>query len=233
MTNCHKICMFDIRSCMRKRFIQTHSGYDIILNIWLLMYGMFEVQQQKRAYIWTFTWCHAYAYNSTNTYNETKELAKERYDAEVYAILSDNAYNMQNMGAAARLQDLLYSTCNAHSGNLLAKDILKTSDHSKTMEKVMSVQKEFKKTSLEDRLVKAGGHKPKLSCATRWTSERNAAESFIKNLSPMKNVTGKTFLFHPILVFQRIFHHFHPHSVWTKIRYCFLPFYCILLRPHL
>lgn len=54
----------------------------------------------------------------------------------------------------------------------------------------MTVQKEFKKTSLEDRLLKAGGHKPALSCATRWTSQRNAAESFVKNLSAMKTVTA-------------------------------------------
>lgn len=30
------------------------------------------------------------------------ELAKERYDAEVYAVLSDNAFNMQNMGASCQ-----------------------------------------------------------------------------------------------------------------------------------
>lgn len=98
-------------------------------------------------------------------------LAKERYDAEAYAILSDNAYNMVNMGAAGEKSlNLLFSTCNAHSGNLLAGDIMKTSQNSKVMEKVMNVRKEFKKTSLEDRLLKAGGLKPVLSCATRWTS---------------------------------------------------------------
>lgn len=54
----------------------------------------------------------------------------------------------------------------------------------------MTVQKEFKKTSLEDRLLKAGGRKPILPCATRWTSQRNSAESFLANLSTMKTVTA-------------------------------------------
>lgn len=119
-------------------------------------------------------------------------LAKERYDADVYAILTDNAYNMQNMVATAQsTADLLYSTCNSHSANLLAGDVLKTSEYSKNMDKVMAVQKEYKKTSLEDRLLKMGGHKPKLSCPTRWTSQRNAVDSFLKNLTAMKTVTGK------------------------------------------
>lgn len=122
-------------------------------------------------------------------------LAKERYGAEIYAVLSDNAYNMQNMGAeATKKLNLLYSTCNSHSANLLAGDILKTTKYSKIMDKVMLVQKEFKKTSLEDRLLKAGGHKPTLSCSTRWTSQRGAGDSFVKNLPAMKTVTGKFIL---------------------------------------
>lgn len=129
--------------------------------------------------------------NLSDALNRSIELAKERYDAEIYAVLSDNAYNMQSMGATAQSMDLLYSTCNSHSANLLAGDVLKTSKNSKIMDKVMIVQKEFKKTSLEDRLLKAGGRKPVLSCSTRWTSQRNAVNSFAKNLSTMKTVTGK------------------------------------------
>lgn len=54
----------------------------------------------------------------------------------------------------------------------------------------MTVQKDFRRTGLLDRLLKAGGKKPALSCTTRWTSQRNAAESFLKNLSMMKTVTA-------------------------------------------
>lgn len=132
--------------------------------------------------------------NLNDAVEKSIELAKERYDAEVYAVLSDNAYNMQNMGAQARKRNLLYSTCNAHSANLLAGDILQTKKYSNIMDKVMSVQKDFKRTSLEDKLIKAGGNKPELSCPTRWTSQCGACDSFIKNLAAMKTVTGKILL---------------------------------------
>lgn len=71
-------------------------------------------------------------------------LAKEKYDASVYAVLTDNAYNMKNMGNAVKEKGLLYSTCNAHTANLLAGDILQKSDNSRLMGKVMFVQKDFK-----------------------------------------------------------------------------------------
>lgn len=137
--------------------------------------------------------------NLADTVNRSVVLAKERYDAEIVAVLSDNAANMLSMGSYAQLSNLLFSTCNSHSGNLLAGDILKTKENSDTMEKVMAVQKEFKKTSLEDRLLKAGGHKPKLSCATRWTSQRGAAESFMKNLTAMKTVAGKFYYLYNVM----------------------------------
>lgn len=118
-------------------------------------------------------------------------LADERYGAVVYAILTDNAFSMQKMGRDANnLLDILYSTCNAHSANLLAGDILQKKEYEKIMKKVMKVQKDFRRTVLANRLVDAGGHKPILSCTTRWTSQRGAADSMLKNLSAMKTVTA-------------------------------------------
>lgn len=99
-------------------------------------------------------------------------LGKERYGAKIYAVLSDNANNMKGMGAGIETLQLLYSTCNAHTGNLLAGDILKKPQHAEIMANAMMVQKVFRKTGLEDRLLKAGGHKAELSCATRWTSQQ-------------------------------------------------------------
>lgn len=81
----------------------------------------------------------------------------------------------------------MYSECNAHAGNLLAGDMLNKTKYEKIMSKVMVVQKDFRRTGLEDRLVKAGGKKPALSC-TRWASQRNAADSFLHNLQMMKTV---------------------------------------------
>lgn len=86
-------------------------------------------------------------------------LAKERYDVDLYAILTDNAYNMQCMRADCESWNLLCSICNSHTANLLAGDILKVTKYSNIMSKVMTVQKDFKKTGLENRLLKTGGRK--------------------------------------------------------------------------
>lgn len=52
----------------------------------------------------------------------------------------------------------------------------------------MTVQKDFKRIGLQARLSNVGGKKPVLSGNTRWTSQRNAAESFLENLTAMKRV---------------------------------------------
>lgn len=115
-------------------------------------------------------------------------LAEERYGAEVYACISDNARNMTSMGR--KLDGIMFTTCNAHTANLLAGDILKTAKYSKIMANVMKVQKEFRKTGLASRMLSAGGTKAVLSCATRWTSQRGAGVSFLKNLAAMKKVAA-------------------------------------------
>lgn len=90
--------------------------------------------------------------NVFDAVEKSVNIAKERYDATITSVLSDNAYNMTNMGNdAEKTLKLLYSTCNAHSGNLLAGDIIKKPQNAATMAKVMTIQKEFKKTGLEDR----------------------------------------------------------------------------------
>lgn len=87
-------------------------------------------------------------------------IAGQRYGTTVYAIVSDNAFNMQSMGTSSvEILNLLYTTCDAHSANLLAGDIIKKPQYSKIMSKVMLVQKDFKRTRLEDRSLKAGGKK--------------------------------------------------------------------------
>ena len=129
--------------------------------------------------------------NLLEAVNESIKIAKDRYNATVTSILSDNAANMVNMGKSAQDSlNVVFSTCNAHSANLLAGDILKDSKRAATMSKVMMIQKEYKKTGLEDRLLKIGGHKPVLSCATRWTSQRDAVESMLKNQTAMKKVAA-------------------------------------------
>lgn len=115
-------------------------------------------------------------------------LAKERYDAEVYACITDNARNMTSMGAQI---GIFFTTCNAHTGNLLAGDILISKKYVQTMAKVLVVQKDFRRPPLESRLLIAGGKKAVLSCITRWTSQRGAGVSFLRNLAFMKKVAAE------------------------------------------
>lgn len=76
--------------------------------------------------------------------NKAIVLAKERFDVEIYAVVSDNAPNMTCMGGRIS-SNLMYTTCNSHTGNLLAKDVLAIDTYSALMAKVMMIQKDFKK----------------------------------------------------------------------------------------
>lgn len=51
----------------------------------------------------------------------SKELAKSNFKTDVFAVVTDNAANMMKMG---RISDLWHMTCNSHTGQLLAKDIV-------------------------------------------------------------------------------------------------------------
>lgn len=114
-------------------------------------------------------------------------LAKERYDIDAYALVTDNAPNMVSCGNQL---NLMYTTCYSHTGNLYAKDVLKISKYSDLLNKIMKVQKEFKKSGLESRLGKVGGHKPVLYSVIRFASVRNTVDSFLRNLPFMKKVAA-------------------------------------------
>lgn len=70
------------------------------------------------------------------------KLAEERYKTVVYAVVSDNAANMIAMG---KKLPQYHSTCNSHTGNLLAKDLVDKN----IANRVVSVLKEFKRNELE------------------------------------------------------------------------------------
>lgn len=50
-----------------------------------------------------------YGANLLNVVKESVKQAKERFDTEVYAVVSDHASSMENMGAAVKSLGLLYS----------------------------------------------------------------------------------------------------------------------------
>lgn len=79
--------------------------------------------------------------NIVDLVEKSINLAKERYDAEIIACMTDNARNMTSMGS---IIDILFTTCNSHTGNLLAGDILKSKKYTKIMAKVLEVQKDFR-----------------------------------------------------------------------------------------
>lgn len=54
---------------------------------------------------------------------ESADMAKELYDTEVHAIVSDNASTMVKMGKDFG-HAYWHSTCSSHTGNLLAKDLV-------------------------------------------------------------------------------------------------------------
>lgn len=75
-----------------------------------------------------------------------------------------------------------HTTCNSHTANLLAKDVV-----DKTInDKVTTILKEYKHTDHERGLIDKGGRRIKLPCETRWCSYRDSYLSLIHNLEEMK-----------------------------------------------
>lgn len=98
---------------------------------------------------------------SVNLFEAIKKsikLAKERYNIDVIAVVTDNARNMTSMGDLLP-PNVLFTTCHSHTGNLLAKDLISLKRSQIIMTKVMTVQKNFKKPGLEARLLASGGKK--------------------------------------------------------------------------
>ncbi|KAL4084400.1 hypothetical protein QTP88_028223 [Uroleucon formosanum] len=91
------------------------------------------------------------------------DLAKEKNNTDIYAVITDNAANMVKMG---RLSTLWHLTCNAHTANLLAKDLVP----SDITAKVKQILKAFHRPDLEKELLFRGGYRFQLPCETRWCS---------------------------------------------------------------
>ena len=107
--------------------------------------------------------------NVSKVVNEASELVEEKSDTEVYAVVSDNASPMVKMGKTV---DLWHHTCNSHSGNLLAKEVMK----------------QFKEPDLGKELLTCGGLKVNLVADTRWCSYRVHFRRFLHNLKLMRKI---------------------------------------------
>lgn len=116
---------------------------------------------------------------------ESIALAKDKYDTDVFAVVSDNASTMIKMGKLTK-HAVWHSTCSSHTGNLLAKDILDTA----LTDKVTMILKEFKHPDFEKQIVDKGGRRIQLPCETRWCSYRDSYTCLIKNLPAMKTIAA-------------------------------------------
>lgn len=115
--------------------------------------------------------------------NDSTDIAKQLYNTNIYAVVSDNAANMVKMGK--NLEHVIWhSTCSSHTGNLLAKDV----SNSSIAEKLNVVLREFKQSHLEKDIVDRHGHRIHLACETRWNSLRDACLSFIHNKNIMVQI---------------------------------------------
>lgn len=113
-----------------------------------------------------------------------KTQAEQMYQTKIFAVVSDNAANMMKMG---RLTDIIHLTCNSHTGQLLAKDILPT----ELATRVTSILKQFNGPDMEAQILRFGGSKISLPCETRWCSNRDSFSCFLKNLSYIKRVISE------------------------------------------
>lgn len=106
---------------------------------------------------------------------------KERYNAAIYAVVTDNAANMLKMG---RQVEIWNTNCGSHTGNLLAKDLVDEG----LKKKVVTIIHEFKSVDLEKHLIERGGTRLSLIAETRWCSHRNAYQRFLKNLNHLQEI---------------------------------------------
>lgn len=124
------------------------------------------------------------AENLQDICEQSIQIAKTRYNTIVFAVVSDNAANMISMGNRTTLY---HSTCNSHTGNLLAKDLVDPNISSR----VISVLKECKRSDLEKQVLEKGGQRCQLPGETRWSSYRNAYLSFKNNYAVFKQIIGE------------------------------------------
>jgi len=130
---------------------------------------------------WDLTGISETAMILTEIVEEAMTIAKEKYNINIYAVVSDNASSMILMGKSVKIWHV---TCGSHSGNLLAKSLI----DSQFTECVTSLLREFKQPGPEKELVKRGGKKIILPGETRWCSWRDSLRCCLSNISIMRDI---------------------------------------------
>ena len=145
--------------------------------------GMVYMETGKYFFLksWNFSNISETGQELSNVVNESIELAREKYNLNIFAVISDNASNMVRMG---NLVNIWHVTCNSHSGNLLSKSIT----DNEFAKKVNKLLKDFKNPALESQLLDLGGSRIVLISETRWSSHRDAFRRVLRNLENMQQV---------------------------------------------
>lgn len=113
--------------------------------------------------------------------DEAVAMAKDRFNINIYAVVSDNASSMMKMG---RLVEVWHTTCHSHSGNLLLKSLVDV----KFAESINKLLREFKTPLAERELKRRKGTRIMLACDTRWCSYRDTFRCCLKNLNIMRQL---------------------------------------------
>lgn len=103
----------------------------------------------------------------------SKSIAKERYNTDIFSVVSDNVVNMIKM---SKIVDIWHMTCNSHTGNL-AKELVSPT----VANKVNIVLKAFTESDIEHNSLKHGGSRITLPCKTRWCSNRDSFKNLLKH----------------------------------------------------
>lgn len=134
--------------CISKIYMNNGSEGIILCDGWKnsstnskILVKMLHTVGGKRAFInaWDITIEAETDEKIAEILSESIRIAKEQYNVEFYAVVSDNASNMVKIGSLLK-HVLWHSTCNGHTANLLGKDIL----DKKIVDKVSLVLKTFK-----------------------------------------------------------------------------------------
>lgn len=105
---------------------------------------------------------------------------KRDFDKTVFAVCTDNENKMKNARTLIKRKypDLLIYGCAAHYANLMQEDV--TNDD--VLKHIVAIQKYFRGTHKAHGMLKEkGGCMPQLPNETRWNSQVDCLETFVKN----------------------------------------------------
>lgn len=178
------------------RLKETGSYYNVSENTVILIDGWKNTPNNRNNVVCmlhnadgTKKFLEAYDLTSTSALAEiikkTSLLAKERYNTNVYAVLSEN---VSNIVKTEKCVGIWHATCNSHTANLLLMDIIKH----EIVQNVNIIIKEFKQPANEQQILKLNGTRLITPCETRWCSYRDAFASVTENIRNMRVIAGNT-----------------------------------------